>query len=1125
MKISFNFILSSIDKGLNRENGIKASVNVEPTSNSASLPQNQVIIFQLMDDNTPISIVSVQGNITKKQAYSAYFNVSNPEKTSYYVKVFVMDSFNSDLSLPVNLAEPIKLTGQIVTAYNQTHGWNFNGDYSDKVGKLNANIVGSPKFIDIDKKEGDKSIYFDGVNDELNMGDVKLGSDFTLSFWVRPSDIHSNWTPMVSKFGAQKTFWVGQHDYDGKLRFGIYLDGNNETSIDTEPGAIVDNTWTHVAITYDGHYQCIYIDGKLSKKSDKDINTKLSDFSGDFKVANKAVGKYKGFMDDIRTYDSALNDKQAMQLFNTVQKESQDISLLINQVGYRPSDTKLAMLRSTVKNPIWNPEGAIYKIKKTSDNSIVKTGDVIYSSEKWNSFWWGADFTNLSDDGEYYLEVEGRNLPKIVSNKFKISKDLLMSEGLIQSQLTNLNERIVDIGKMNIIQSKTPDSGILQVKTIGLGAPTFALNDKINIFRDCGGSNMSEIESVTITINALIDALKYQDKMLSDADRADIKSKLILSANYLVACQEKTDNKETNGRFHHMGMGWSEEEIQTMIFRDMPEAIVALSRASEVLKNSLKIVDAKTNKTEGQYANEWLEAAKLAYNCMTFRPYYLNSELTSPNKYNIQGWKDAVMNDLRTFYNLPNTWTLPLNNSKTDLRTKDIFPLIWACTQLYNVDTENKDRESYLDKADEFTDIVSKRQYVDYNSPIDGTYGYFYEFSDNSKAFVTEMNQWSKWCMGNYDPLRMTGVIELLKNRPNTQNSAKYYNMLKLYGENYLLKQPKLSPFGYAPLTMYKDLGISFYRVLNHGANSIYGLTAVNMLEMGNFLNDSRYQDIAGRNVNYITGSNPGYPNKREATKWGAFSFAYGVGEASYGGTAHIPPKGSISNGFTSSAQFQLNPLNTSQDGPNGIYASDNEMYFEEDGVMHSLSFLNGVVRLEASSVLNISTMDGDKKVPAKLSILLDGKTYDYNISDSGKIQISDLPVGKNGVMKVSYNGSTITKEVNTIASGNLTWNANFKDNINVEIKAPSVLEKNSSNKCIVTITNNGTEVKTARINLTGSSVNVVNGNIETTIAAGAVIEKEFTITAGLDSVPYLLYAYTTTSYSENISTVGGNIK
>jgi len=96
------------DGMLDRVGGIQADVQVSPTQGIATHDGEEAVVFQLMKGNTPVSIPALMRDITSTESIKAYFNVE-PTDTSYTVKVFVLDRFDSDVTAPVSLAESVIL--------------------------------------------------------------------------------------------------------------------------------------------------------------------------------------------------------------------------------------------------------------------------------------------------------------------------------------------------------------------------------------------------------------------------------------------------------------------------------------------------------------------------------------------------------------------------------------------------------------------------------------------------------------------------------------------------------------------------------------------------------------------------------------------------------------------------------------------------------------------------------------------------------------------------------------------------------------------------------------------------------------------------------------------------------
>ena len=69
-------------------------------------------------------------------------------------------------------------------------------------------------------------------------------------------------------------------------------------------------------------------------------------------------------------------------------------------------------------------------------------------------------------------------------------------------------------------------------------------------------------------------------------------------------------------------------------------------------------------------------------------------------------------------------------------------------------------RHKYLDKAVEFADAIMERQFTDWEHPIEGCFGTFYEFEGNNQAFFHEFMQGGFWWEGNVEALNLEGFMQ-----------------------------------------------------------------------------------------------------------------------------------------------------------------------------------------------------------------------------------------------------------------------------------------------------------------------------------------------------------------------------
>ena len=150
------------------------------------------------------------------------------------------------------------------------------------------------------------ALDFDGADDYVDCGDAALGGSFSVECWVKPSQIATNWAGFVSKnedmSSGEGVFWLGQHSTSGVVRFGIYLNGTSENYLDTDAAVIANGSWCHVAATYDGNYQKIYINGSLVKTS-SDLNTVLPSGTSNYYMGRSTAAYYSGRIDEVRIWN------------------------------------------------------------------------------------------------------------------------------------------------------------------------------------------------------------------------------------------------------------------------------------------------------------------------------------------------------------------------------------------------------------------------------------------------------------------------------------------------------------------------------------------------------------------------------------------------------------------------------------------------------------------------------------------------------------------------------------------------------------------------------------------------------------------------------------------------------
>jgi hypothetical protein len=188
--------------------------------------------------------------------------------------------------------------------------YSFNeasGNANDSSGNNNTGTVSGATRTAAGKYSG--ALSFDGVNDRVNINDsnsLDLTTSMTLEAWVRPTSA-AGWDSVIMK------------ERPGNLTYALY--GNSDTfggpwgevarsagqAFTFSPATLAINTWTHLAVTYDGATLRLYVNG--AQASSLTITGGITTSTGALRIGGNAIwGEYfAGLIDEVRIYNRALS--------------------------------------------------------------------------------------------------------------------------------------------------------------------------------------------------------------------------------------------------------------------------------------------------------------------------------------------------------------------------------------------------------------------------------------------------------------------------------------------------------------------------------------------------------------------------------------------------------------------------------------------------------------------------------------------------------------------------------------------------------------------------------------------------------------------------------------------------
>lgn len=729
-------------------------------------------------------------------------------------------------------------------------------------------------------------------------------------------------------------------------------------------------------------------------------------------------------------------------------------SLLHTQVGYAVGSVKKAYIRTVAEQPLTETSFSLVD----EHNETVYTGAVAALEPCWGSRWYVLDFTDFRREGAYRLSV-GKG--EVCSTQFTIASRALTEGSLIDVALNQLDLRRAP-GKMG--------------------------------WRDSSTNELRELHAQVMAVHTMLDLLEKQQDWLSDVQRARCLDNIAWGLQYVLSAQERTDDPMTDGRFIHdlYPSQYTAEHLRSWF--DMVYAMSALARSYPVLLEA-----------DADLAQQVKDAFDVSYALCTRRPYYLEEELTIESP----AGRGAFQNNAIKVYGI----TDPLWEFDLQLRTRDRLMYAWACTLMY----EGTQDERYLDTAREMARLVCESQYTDAQNPIDGTYGFFYEFNDGSNAMMLEWIQNNNLMLGNQTPTTMAPLLALMRIAPEDPDAALWYNTVRIYTQHFVKASAGLTPLGIYPIGVYDHPtagGVKFFQTINHGATSHYGNAAYNMMMLALYFDDIELQHLAENNVQFVAGLHPGFPTDATHTAWQSRSLLYLIGNRSfsgyYHGGAYLPPIGSGINGFSASEQFVVKSVAQTPDLPLGIIDDNGKYQFNEDYIPHGMGYAAGVAAVEATCVLPIqTTMNGS---PVSVTGVYEGDVSGTITTDAdGRATLSGLPAGTRVVLRFDVEGVTFEHAYTAVAGTAEPWIIDFASRV-----ALSWDVTDTSGRLV--ITNAGTQPISPEVTLLCDGANLTYEAPAISLAVGESTEIPFTLTER-GSKPYLVYACVKTAYSCQVST------
>lgn len=162
-----------------------------------------------------------------------------------------------------------------------------------------------------------KSLKFNGVK-SLNLApseELGVNNTFTISLWFKTSEDNQNDARLFTFHkgsGASSAFYLAM---DGnKLTLG-YRNADDDFKKESIDGSYADNSWHHIAATYNGKFYVAYIDGVRQLRF-KDSFIGLGSHPAHLASYTGSQKAFDGLIDEASIWKSALGSQDSVDIYN-----------------------------------------------------------------------------------------------------------------------------------------------------------------------------------------------------------------------------------------------------------------------------------------------------------------------------------------------------------------------------------------------------------------------------------------------------------------------------------------------------------------------------------------------------------------------------------------------------------------------------------------------------------------------------------------------------------------------------------------------------------------------------------------------------------------------------------------
>lgn len=245
--------------------------------------------------------------------------------------------------------------------------YEMNGNSNDTSNTYN----GTPTNIAYQGGAFDQAAVFNGSSSSINLGSsLTKQLPMSISLWLNP--ISTSNAAFYSNYSSSTEGFYCRVQSDGTFLIDAYNGGSNRTLLNNTTGSIPDNTWSHVAISFDSSNIILYVNGSETDRVSTNSNGIGFTSSEPTKLGVRGTSSdfFNGKMDQVRIFNTALTQSQVTTLARGIATSYSGTNTDVNFNGHLDFAPDFTWIKNRITN---NSYQAFY-------DSVRGVSQVIYSN-------------------------------------------------------------------------------------------------------------------------------------------------------------------------------------------------------------------------------------------------------------------------------------------------------------------------------------------------------------------------------------------------------------------------------------------------------------------------------------------------------------------------------------------------------------------------------------------------------------------------------------------------------------------------------------------------------------------------------------------------------------------------